>query len=163
SDGARPMLPRSRAGHPTVRSAPPLRGPRSGSRSRILTSFGRRVLPIRVRLAACHLDQWQGLCLTGFHFRRFCCRQDRQMGLHQLQVDLRVSHVLLCWLQMSLRIPQMGLGGGYVLLSGHFSPCRRQSDFRRHGSAGTCHLIPQYAESRGDEEKRLLDRLDPFL
>ncbi len=44
SDGARPMLPRSRAEHPIVGSAPPLRGPRSGSRSRTPTSFGRRIL-----------------------------------------------------------------------------------------------------------------------
>jgi hypothetical protein len=85
------------------------------------------------------------------------------MGLYQLQVDLCISHVLLCGLQVPFRIPQMGLGGGHVLLSGHLGSCRRQSDLGRHGSAGTCHLIPQYAESRGDEGKPLLDRLGPFL
>ena len=63
-DGAHPMLPCSRAEHLVVGSASPLRGPCSGSRSRIPTLLGRRFPPVRARLAARRLDWWQGLCLT---------------------------------------------------------------------------------------------------
>jgi hypothetical protein len=84
--------------------------------------LGRRVLLIRARLADRRLDWWQGLCLTGSRLWRFYCHQNRQVGLHLLQVDLRVSHMLLCWLQVSFHIPQVGLSGSHVLLSGHLSP-----------------------------------------
>ncbi|MFO0005329.1 MAG: hypothetical protein ACK559_29805, partial [bacterium] len=64
---------------------------------------------------------------------------------------------------MPLCVSQVGFCGGHVLLIGHLGPCRREPDLGRHGSAGTCHLAPQYAESRGDERKPLLDRLGPPL
>ncbi len=162
-DGARPLLPRSRAEHLAVGSTPPLRGICSGSQSRIPLPLGCHFPPVRAPLVTCRLDWWQGLCLTGFRLRRFSCHQSRQMGLYQLQVDLRISHMLLCRLQVPFRIPQVGLSGSHVLLSGHLGSRLCQSDFRRHRPTGTCYLTPQYAESRGDDWKPLLNHLGPLL
>jgi hypothetical protein len=71
--------------------------------------------------------------------------------------------MLLCRLQVSFRIPQVGLGGSYMLLSGHLGSRRCQSDLRWHRPAGTRYLTPQYAKSRGDDWEPLLNHLGPLL
>ncbi len=68
-----------------------------------------RFIPVRARLVAHSLGRWQSRCSKGFHLQGLHCHQSGKVGFHQLQVDLRISHVLLCRLQMSLRISQVGL------------------------------------------------------
>ncbi len=77
ADGARPMLPRSRAERPAVGPTPLLRGPRPGSRSRVPIPFRCRFLLVRACPVACRLDWWQSLCLSDCHLPALAWAQGR--------------------------------------------------------------------------------------